>query len=77
VPLDFARDSLQSQVAVQGNLDPMILATGGPRQDRAVEAILSALGHGRFIFNLGHGILPDTPVANVERLVARVRSWRG
>jgi uroporphyrinogen decarboxylase len=77
VPLAFARDSLQAKVAVQGNLDPMILAAGGPRLDAAIDTILGALGGGRFIFNLGHGILPETPVGNVERLVARVRQWQG
>ncbi len=76
VPLAFARDSLQTMVTVQGNLDPMILAAGNPRLDEAIDAILAALGGGRFIFNLGHGILPDTPIEHVERLVSRVRSWR-
>lgn len=77
VPLAFARDRLQPRVAVQGNLDPMILVAGGDALDRAVDRILTALAPGRFIFNLGHGIVPETPVANVERLVARVRGWQG
>jgi uroporphyrinogen decarboxylase len=76
VPLGFARDALQTRVAVQGNLDPMILAVGGPRLDQAIDAILAALSGGRFIFNLGHGILPETPIGNVERLVARVKGRR-
>jgi uroporphyrinogen decarboxylase len=77
VPLRFARDRLQPQVAVQGNLDPLILATGGGALDAAIDRILAGLGGGRFVFNLGHGVVPDTPVGNVERLVARVRRWRG
>jgi uroporphyrinogen decarboxylase len=77
VPLASARDRVQTKVAVQGNLDPMILATGGDRLDHAIDAILAALAGGRFIFNLGHGILPETPIANVERLAARVKGYRG
>jgi uroporphyrinogen decarboxylase len=72
VPLDQAT-RLQSRVAVQGNLDPAILVAGGDAQDEAVDAILDALAGGRFIFNLGHGILPETPVEHVARLVERVR----
>ena len=44
------------------------------RSIRAIDEILAALSGGRFIFNLGHGILPETPVAHVARLVERVRS---
>jgi uroporphyrinogen decarboxylase len=76
VPLDFARDRLQPRVAVQGNLDPTILAAGGEALDAGVGAILAALGDGRFIFNLGHGIVPATPVENVAHLVERVRGRR-
>jgi uroporphyrinogen decarboxylase len=76
VPLVFAHDHLQSRVAVQGNLDPKVLVAGGGAQDAAVDAILDELDGGRFIFNLGHGILPETPVAHVARLVERVRSRR-
>ncbi len=58
---------------VQGNLDPLALLVGGAALDRSIDAILEALARGPFIFNLGHGILPETPIAHVERLVARVR----
>ncbi len=73
VPMDYARDRLQARVAVQGNLDPMVLKTGGNVLEQAVRRIRTGLGEGRFIFNLGHGILPQTPVAHVERLVELVR----
>jgi uroporphyrinogen decarboxylase len=73
VDLAFARDRIQPQRPVQGNLDPLALLSGGAALDRSIDAILEALSGGPFIFNLGHGILPDTPVAHVERLVARVR----
>ena len=77
VPLDYARERLQPLTAVQGNLDPIVLREGGTGLDNAVDRILAGLSGGRFVFNLGHGILPDTPIASVERLVERVRAWGG
>src|SRR5580692_3256977 len=76
VELDFARKHVQSRCTVQGNLDPLVLLAGGGALDSAIDAILEAFGQGPFIFNLGHGILPNTPIAHVERLVARVRGAR-
>lgn len=67
------REMIQNKVAIQGNLDPLALLAGGDALDRAVDAILSDLGGSRFIFNLGHGILPPTPIAHVEQMLARVR----
>jgi uroporphyrinogen decarboxylase len=69
----FAREHIQSRVPVQGNVDPIALMVGGEALDRAVDAVLEAFGAGPLIFNLGHGILPQTPVAHVERMLARVR----
>ncbi|TAK46773.1 MAG: uroporphyrinogen decarboxylase [Xanthobacteraceae bacterium] len=69
----FVRQAIQPRVAVQGNLDPLALLAGGAALDRSVAAILRDFGGGRFIFNLGHGILPETPIAHVERMLARVR----
>lgn len=71
---DFVRREIQPLVPVQGHLDPLLLRSGGPELEREVEAIRTAFGAGPFVFNLGHGILPDTPIAHVERLVAAVRS---
>jgi uroporphyrinogen decarboxylase len=62
---------------VQGNLDPLALLAGGPALDQAVDAILKAFAGGPFIFNLGHGILPDTPISHVEQMIARIRGGRG
>lgn len=73
VDLRFARDQIQSRRPVQGNLDPLALRAGGAALDRSVAAILEALAAKPFIFNLGHGILPDTPVAHVEQMLKRVR----
>ncbi len=69
----FAREKIQKHVAIQGNLDPEILRAGGDALDREIDTVLAAFSNGPFIFNLGHGILPDTPIANVERMVKRVR----
>lgn len=69
----FAREYIQSRKPVQGNLDPHVLLAGGEALDRAVDAVLETFSDGPFIFNLGHGILPETPIAHVERMLARVR----
>ncbi|MES0156516.1 uroporphyrinogen decarboxylase [Mesorhizobium sp. M0018] len=73
VPLSTAKE-LQRDGAVQGNLDPLRLVAGGKALDDGVGAILKALGDGPLIFNLGHGITPETPLAHVERMVKLVRS---
>lgn len=73
---DFVRRELQPRVAVQGNIDPIALLAGGEALDRAVDRALESFAAGRYIFNLGHGILPPTPIAHVERMVERVRRWR-
>lgn len=73
IELVFARDHIQSRRPIQGNLDPLVLLAGDTALDRAIDAILEAFAPRPFIFNLGHGVLPDTPIAHVERLVARVR----
>ena len=69
----WAHAALPEGMAVQGNLDPLALIAGGQILDGAIDRILDALRERPHIFNLGHGILPDTPVAHVERLLARVR----
>jgi len=70
-------DRVQKNVAVQGNLDPLVLLAGGEALDRGVDEVLANFAGGRFIFNLGHGIVPDTPIANVERMLKRVRAFQG
>ena len=59
---------------VQGNLDPKALIAGGAALDAAVDDIRSAFARRPHVFNLGHGITPDTPIPHVERLVARLRN---
>ena len=73
IELAFARDHIQTRLPIQGNLDPLALLVGGQALDRSIDAIVEAFSRGPFIFNLGHGVLPETPIAHVERLVARVR----
>ncbi|MDJ1158716.1 uroporphyrinogen decarboxylase [Chelatococcus sp. SYSU_G07232] len=69
----WARDVLQPLRPVQGNLDPLALVAGGRALDEAVDAILAAFAGRPHIFNLGHGILPETPISHVERMLRRVR----
>ena len=69
----WAHKSLPAGLPVQGNLDPLALIAGGDMLDDAVTRIIDALADRPHVFNLGHGILPDTPIAHVEALVARIR----
>jgi uroporphyrinogen decarboxylase len=59
--------------AIQGNLDPIVLIAGGAALDKAVDDILEATRGKPHIFNLGHGILPETPITHVEQLLKRIR----
>lgn len=69
----WAHKNLPKGMPIQGNLDPLSLISGGELMDGAIDAILDAIQDRPHIFNLGHGITPQTPVENVERMVARVR----
>ena len=70
-PAEFGR-RIQKNRAIQGALDPLLLRAGGPALDIEVQRLLDAWSGGPYIFNLGHGILPDTPIPHVERVLARV-----
>jgi uroporphyrinogen decarboxylase len=74
LPLGWIGSELQPLLPVQGNLDPLLLVAGGADLDARVKSTLAALGNGPFIFNLGHGIQPDTPIAHVERLIRLVKT---
>ncbi|PZU11910.1 uroporphyrinogen decarboxylase [Sphingomonas sp.] len=69
----WANDALPGDLPVQGNLDPLALVAGGSALERAVGTIRAALATRPHIFNLGHGILPETPVSHVEQLLAMLR----
>ena len=77
ITLAWARERLQSRKPVQGNLDPALLLAGGAEMAEAARAILTELRAGPFVFNLGHGILPDTPADNVSALIEIVRGTSG
>ncbi|MFL6751731.1 MAG: uroporphyrinogen decarboxylase [Sphingomicrobium sp.] len=72
----WAAAELPDDLPVQGNLDPLLLAVGGEILERAVAQILDALGGRPHIFNLGHGILQETPIAHVEALLAQVKGTK-
>lgn len=77
VPLAWAAEKVQPLACVQGNLDPIALVAGGSHLDAAIDRILTTLGKGPFVFNLGHGIVPHTPPENVLRLAERIRGFGG
>ena len=71
--VNWVAREIQLKKTVQGNLDPFALIAGGRALDESVDRIKKAFDGKPYIFNLGHGILPETPIAHVEQLVARVR----
>lgn len=73
-PLWAAR-ALPEGMPVQGNLDPLLLLSGGEELDRQARKVLDAFADRPHVFNLGHGIGQTTPIANVERLLGVVRGW--
>ena len=79
IGLDTAVDArvaaslLPAPLALQGNLDPLALIAGGAALDQAVDDVRAAFEGRAHVFNLGHGILPETPIAHVERMMARLR----
>ena len=71
--LSWAVERLSPRFTLQGNLDPILLVTGGAALDKAVDQILETTKGVPFIFNLGHGIVPETPPETVAALMARIR----
>ncbi len=76
MPLKWAAENLQPHCLVQGNLDNQMVVAGGKAMEEEIENILSTLGNGRFIFNLGHGIVPPTPPEHVGRLAEIIHGWK-
>jgi uroporphyrinogen decarboxylase len=70
-PLEVGK-RVQTIKPIQGALDPLLLRAGGPMLDRRLDQLLEAWGQGPWIFNLGHGILPDVPIAHVEQVLKRI-----
>ena len=75
-PLWAARE-LPAGMPVQGNLDPLLLLTGGEALETRILAILRCFSDRPHVFNLGHGIGQFTPIRHVDQLIAKVRAWRG
>jgi uroporphyrinogen decarboxylase len=72
-PLYRATKLLPPGMPVQGNLDPMRLVAGGPELEARVREIIAELSDRPHVFNLGHGVVPETPIAHVERVVSVIR----
>ena len=70
----WAAQELPEGLPVQGNLDPLALLAGGQRLDEAIDRVLDAFAERPHIFNLGHGILQETPIAHVEQMLAKVKA---
>lgn len=73
---EWVRDHIQPLCPVQGNLDPLLLVAGGDQMEKRVQHILNCLSEGPFIFNLGHGIVPQTPVEHVARLSQMIHNFK-
>lgn len=73
-PPSFADAVVPDHIAVQGNLDPLRLVAGGRQMEERAHEILGAFANRAHIFNLGHGIVPETPIAHVEQLIEIVRN---
>lgn len=74
VPPSLIRDNFQIKVPVQGNLNPELLVEGGEKLEAAVYNLLETLGQGPYIFNLGHGILPQTPINHVKYVINLIKN---
>lgn len=73
MPLEFAANALPRTLGVQGNLDPLRLVAGGAQMEDRARDIIAAFRDRPHVFNLGHGIVPETPVAHVSRLIEIVK----
>jgi uroporphyrinogen decarboxylase len=78
VGIDWSVDPLSLRgtdigTPLQGNLDPLALAVGGEAMERALRRVITGFSDRPHIFNLGHGVIPETPLGNVDRLVRMLR----
>ncbi len=74
VPLSWAIKNLKN-VVFQGNLDNILAACSAKISILKTQEIIDAFGNGAFIFNLGHGILPNTPIQNIEAIISTIRNY--
>lgn len=75
VPPEWAAETLQPILPVQGNLDPALLLAGGAAMTRRIDHLLQVFGQRPYIFNLGHGVTPEVPPEVVAELSARIKTW--
>jgi uroporphyrinogen decarboxylase len=76
VPIKWAAANIQPKCTVQGNLDNTALIAGGEMMEKEIYNILEGFSGGSHVFNLGHGILPQTPPENVSKLVEIIHAWK-
>ena len=76
VPLDWAAKALPKNICLQGNLDPVLLLTGGEALKENTEYILRAMRGRPFIFNLGHGVIKETPPEHVAQLSSIIKGFQ-
>jgi uroporphyrinogen decarboxylase len=77
IPIEAASAIVGDSVGLQGNLDPAVLLSGAEAVERSATGLLERIGQRPgYIFNLGHGLHPETPVENLEQLTRIVQSWR-
>jgi uroporphyrinogen decarboxylase len=76
MPVASADSMLPAGLPVQGNMDPLRLVAGGAQMEARIEEIIAGFSGRPHIFNLGHGIVPETPIGHVERLVDIVKQGR-
>lgn len=76
VPRQWAAENIQTLCPVQGNLDPVCLLAGGKALEEETKRICRAFAGAPFIFNLGHGVIKETPPAHVEKLVKTVKEFK-
>lgn len=76
-PVAWAKEKFKKEICLQGNLDPVLLLTGGKAMEQAVLDILKAAEGRPFVFNLGHGIIKETPPEHVAQLAKIIRGYAG
>jgi uroporphyrinogen decarboxylase len=76
MPAEWVRKQLDATPCVQGNLDPILLAYDGPRALKEADHLLTVFRDRPYVFNLGHGMIPETPVEHVEALCHHLRNYR-
>ena len=74
-PEELLEIAKEKNIVLQGNLNPNVLAQGGKEMEKIIKKILLRFKHNKHIFNLSHGVLPQTPIENVEILVEEIKNY--